>query len=118
MKLRHFIALVGFLTTSLIYCQDKQITLNEIWGGEFRTEGMQALHSMNNGKQYSVLNVDRQTRNATIDIYDYKTLEKVKTLVSSADIAEIQGFFDYSFSTDESKIILTTKSTPVFRRST
>ncbi|MDB9720716.1 S9 family peptidase [Winogradskyella sp.] len=118
MKLRHFVALVGFLTTSLIYCQDKQITLSEIWGGEFRAEGMQALHSMNNGKQYSVLNVDRQTRNATIDIYDYKTLEKVKTLVSSADIAEIQGFFDYSFSADESKIILTTKSTPVFRRST
>lgn len=118
MKLRHFIAIIGFLTTTLVYCQDKQITLQDIWSGSFRTEGMQALHSMKNGKQYSVLNFDRQSRTSTIDIYDYKTLEKVKTLVSSADIAEIQGFFDYSFSEDESKIILTTNSKPVFRRST
>ncbi len=118
MKLRHFAAIVGFLTTSLIYCQDKQISLEDIWNGSFRTESMQALHSMDNGKQYSVLNFDRQNGTATIDIYDYKTLEKVKTLVSSADLAEIQGFLDYSFSDDESKLILTTNSIPVFRRST
>jgi dipeptidyl-peptidase-4 len=118
MKLKHFFAIIGFLTVSLTYCQEKQITLEEIWSGSFRTEGMQALHSMNNGKQYSVLNVDRQTQTASIDIYDYKTLEKVKTLVSSADISEIQGFFDYSFSEDESKVILTTNSIPIFRRST
>jgi dipeptidyl-peptidase-4 len=118
MKLKHFFAIIGFLTVSLTYCQEKQITLEEIWSGSFRTEGMQALHSMNNGKQYSVLNFDRQTQTATIDIYDYKTLEKVETLVSSADIAEIQGFFDYSFSEDESKVILTANSIPIFRRST
>ncbi|MFC0602997.1 S9 family peptidase [Winogradskyella pulchriflava] len=118
MNFKHFVALIGFITTSLIYSQNKQITLKDIWSGTFRTEGMQALHSMNNGKQYSVLNIDRQNRTATIDIYDYKTLEKVKTLVSSSDIEEIQGFFDYSFSEDESKIILTTNSKPVFRRST
>ena len=118
MKLRHVVAIVGFLTTSLVYCQEKQISLEDIWSGTFRTEEMQALHSLKNGKQYSVLNFDRQNRTATIDIYDYKTLEKVRTLVSSVDIAEIQGFFDYSFSDDESKIILTTNSKPVFRRST
>ena len=118
MNLRSIIAITGFLITSLVFCQEKQITLQDIWSGQFRTEGMQALHSMANGNQYSVLNFDRQNGIATIDIYDYKTLEKVKTLVSSADIAEIQGFFDYSFSDDESKIILTTKSQPVFRHST
>ncbi|MBU2922111.1 S9 family peptidase [Winogradskyella psychrotolerans] len=118
MKLRHLAAVFCFLMTSFVFCQEKQITLQDIWSGTFRTEGMQALHSMSNGNQYSVLNFDRQSRTSTIDIYDYKTLEKVKTLVSSADISEIQGFFDYSFSEDESKIILTTKSQPVFRRST
>ncbi|SDG99642.1 S9 family peptidase [Winogradskyella thalassocola] len=118
MNLRHLAAVFCFLMTSLVFCQEKQITLQDIWGGTFRTEGMQALHSMENGNQYSVLNFDRQSRTSTIDIYDYKTLEKVKTLVSSADISEIQGFFDYSFNADESKIILTTKSQPVFRRST
>ncbi|WP_040756140.1 S9 family peptidase [Winogradskyella psychrotolerans] len=118
MNLRHLAAVFCFLMTSLVFCQEKQITLQDIWSGTFRTEGMQALHSMENGNQYSVLNFDRQSRTSTIDIYDYKTLEKVKTLVSSTDISEIQGFFDYSFNADESKIILTTKSQPVFRRST
>ena len=117
MKLRYFVAIIGFLTTTLIYSQDKQITLEEIWSGAFRTEGMQALHSMKNGKQYSVLNYNRQNGTTTIDIYDYQTLEKVKTLVSSNDIPEIQGFFDYTFSEDESKLILTTNEIPVYRRS-
>jgi dipeptidyl-peptidase-4 len=118
MKLKQVAAIFGFLITSLVFCQEKQITLQEIWSGQFRTQGMEALHSMANGNQYSVLNFDRETRTSTIDIYDYKTLKKVKTLLSSANIAEIRGFFDYSFNADESKIILTTKSQPVFRRST
>lgn len=117
MTLRTLITIIGFVTTSLIFSQNKQITLEDIWSGAFRTEGMQALHSMKNGKQYSVLNFDRKNRAATIDIYDYKTLQKVKTLLSSADIAELQGFFDYTFSNDESKVILTTNEVPVFRRS-
>ncbi|WP_411893464.1 S9 family peptidase [Winogradskyella sp. A2] len=117
MKLKHTLAIISFITTSLIYCQNKQITLEEIWSGAFRTEGMQALHSMNNGKQYSILNFDRQTRNSTIDIYDYKTLKKEKTLVSSEEIEEIKGFFDYTFSLDESKVILTANEVPIFRRS-
>ena len=117
MKLRYFVAIIGFLTTTLIYSQDKQITLEEIWSGAFRTEGMQALHSMNNGTQYSVLNYNRQNGTSTIDIYDYKTLKKVKTLVSSEDISELRGFFDYTFSKDESKVVLTTNEIPVYRRS-
>ncbi|MBO3115730.1 S9 family peptidase [Winogradskyella sp. DF17] len=117
MKLRPIVALIGFLTTSLIFCQNKQISLDEIWGGAFRTQGMQALHSMNNGKEYSVLNYNRQNGTASIDIYDYETLEKVNTLVSSDDISELKGFFDYSFSDDESKVILTTDERPIYRRS-
>ncbi|GAL69016.1 dipeptidyl peptidase IV [Jejuia pallidilutea] len=37
---------------------------------------MDALHSMKNGQQYSVLNFDRATRSTAIDIYDYKTQKK------------------------------------------
>ncbi|MDN3491993.1 S9 family peptidase [Winogradskyella bathintestinalis] len=118
MKIKQVLVAFCFLITTSVFCQEKQFTLQEIWSGQFRTEGMQALHSMDNGNHYSVLNVDRQTRTSTIDIYDYKTLKKINTLVSSADIAEIQGFFNYTFSEDESKVILTTKSQPVFRHST
>ena len=118
MNYTRFFAIIGFLVTTLVTAQNKQISLEEIWNGTFRTEGMQALHSMNNGKQYSVLNLDRSSRTTSIDIYDYKTLEKDNTLLSSSDLSEIGAFFDYSFSDDETKILLTTKSQPVFRRST
>ncbi len=117
MTLKYFVTIIGFLITTLIYSQNKQITLEDIWNEKFKTEEIQALHSMNNGKQYSVLNFDTQNSTSTIDIYDYKTLKKVKTLVSSSEIDEIQGFSDYVFSADESKVILTTKEIPVYRRS-
>ena len=118
MRFTRFLTIIGFLVTTLVTAQNKQISLEEIWNGTFRTEGMQALHSMNNGKEYSVLNYDRTARTTSIDIYDYKTLKKVNTLLSSSDLPEIGAFFDYSFSKDETKILLTTKSEAVFRRST
>ena len=118
MKFTKYLVLVGIMISTLAIGQNKQISLEEIWDGTFRTEGMQALHSMNNGKQYSVLNRDRSEKTASIDIYDYKTLEKVKTILNSSNLDNIQGFFDYSFSEDETKVLLTTNSKPVFRRST
>ena len=118
MKFTKYLVLVGIMISTLAIGQNKQISLEEIWDGTFRTEGMQALHSMNNGKQYSVLNRDRSEKTASIDIYDYKTLEKVKTILNSSNLDNIQVFFDYSFSEDETKVLLTTNSKPVFRRST
>ena len=50
--------------------------------------------------------------------YDYKTLNKVSTIVSSADLLGISSFSAYSFSDDEKKIILSTEIEPIFRHST
>ncbi|MBT8376697.1 MAG: S9 family peptidase, partial [Bacteroidia bacterium] len=116
-KIRFSSVLLIVLTSALLFSQNKQITLDDIWSGEFRTEGMQSLHSMKNGQQYSVLNFNREDRTSSIDIYDYKTSKLVKTLLSSSDLEDIQYFQDYTFSKDESKVILTVKEQPVFRRS-
>lgn len=105
-----------FLVTVLSSAQNKEITLDAIWNGTFRTEGMQSLHSMNNGKQYAVLNFEQGS--TAIDVYDYKTLSKVETLVNSSDLDAINNFSDYTFSKDERKIILATEVEPIFRRST
>ncbi|GAA3578455.1 S9 family peptidase [Snuella lapsa] len=78
---------------------------------------MDVLHSMANGQQYSVLNFDRVTRTTSIDIYNYKTLKKVKTLVSSGDIDELKYFTNYTFSNDESKVVLATNEESIYRRS-
>lgn len=85
--------------------------------GLLGTEYMDVLHSMANGKQYSVLNFDRDTRSTSIDIYNYKTLDKVKTLVSSAQLDEIPYFTNYIFSNDERKVILATNEEAIYRRS-
>ena len=78
-----FIYLISCLFILTATAQKKSISLDQIWDGSFRTQGMTALHSMNNGQQYSVLNFDRSARSTSIDLYDYKTLSKVKTIASS-----------------------------------
>ncbi len=117
MKLKHISFLLFFVITTSIYAQNKEITLEDIWNGSFRTERMDALHSMKNGQQYCVLNLNRIKKSSTIDIFDYKTLSKVKTLVNSEANDEIPYFTNYTFSADESKIILATKVESIFRRS-
>ena len=107
---------ICFLITALSSAQNKEITLDAIWNGTFRTEGMQSLHSMNNGKHYSVINYENGS--TAIDVYDYKTLSKVETLLRSSDLAGISNFSDYTFSKDESKIVLATEVESIFRRST
>ena len=108
---------VCLFITTFFNAQTKEIKLSEIWNGEFRTESMDVLHSMKNGQEYSVLNFDRQARATTIDIYDYKTLKKTKTLVSSVDLKDMRYFSNYTFSNDESKIILATNEKSIYRRS-
>lgn len=107
--------LISILFTTVSFAQKKTISLEEIWGGGFRTEGLDVLRSMKNGTQYTVLNFDRSSGARSIDKYDYKTQQKVSTIVSSSD--EIPPFSSYEFSDDESKLILATEVEPVFRRS-
>ena len=79
-----------FLTAiTALTAQQKNISLEEIWGGAYRIQGLDALHSMNNGKEYAVLNYDRQNKASTVDVYDYKSGEKVRTLLNSADLKGI-----------------------------
>ena len=107
---------IGFLTTAT--AQKKTVSVEEIYGGVFRTEGLDVLRSLNNGEQYTVLDYDRSNGNTAIDRYDYETLEKTGTIISTADLSGIQGFSSYEFSSDESKILLATQVEPIFRRST
>ncbi|MDF0707343.1 S9 family peptidase [Flagellimonas okinawensis] len=108
-----FLFLLGVVTFSS--AQKKKITLEEIWGGEFRTEYMDVLRSMNNGTQYTILNTARSPRSSSLDKYDYETLQKVETIVASSDA--IPYFSSYSFSDDESQVLLATEVEPIFRRS-
>ena len=95
--------------------QLKEITLNEIWDGTFSPERMNALNAMN-GDFYSLLNWDT-SGNTTVDKYSYKTLEKVETIVNSANLSGLNNFSSYTFNKEESSLILGTNFNKIYRRS-
>jgi len=110
--------LITFLfVTSLISAQKKDITINEIWNGTFRTERMHSLNSMN-GDFYTLQNFNRETRSTSVDKYSYTTLQKVATIVDSKNVSTIEYFESYLFNNNETKLILGVDVEPIYRRST
>ncbi|KGO95299.1 peptidase S9 [Flavobacterium enshiense DK69] len=106
-----------FVLASFSAMAQQKITLEEIWGGAFRTQGMTALEAMKNTNQYTVLNFDRATKSSQIDLYDFATLEKVATLIDSKNFKELEGVDSYKFSKDEKKILIANHTDHIFRHS-
>ncbi len=117
MTLRKFLFLISLLSIKLVSAQEKTITLEEIWNGSFRTEGLQSLHPLKDGESYSVLNFNKALRSTSIDVYDYKTSKYLTTILSSNNLNEVSYFLDYTFSNDESKILIATSEQPLYRHS-
>lgn len=114
---KYSLAILLFLVSSLSVEAQQNITLEEIWGGAFRTKGMDALSAMKNTNQYTVLNYDRSSKSFQIDLYDFATLEKVSTLFDTKNHTEISSIDSYSFDRSEKKILIATNSNPIFRHS-
>ncbi|MDT0645767.1 S9 family peptidase [Zunongwangia sp. F260] len=117
MKFPKLVATFLLIATSFVHAQEKEITLEEIWNGTFRQERLQSLQSLKNGKEYLVLNSDRNAEKTTIDVYNYSTGGQVRTMLNSADLPEISSFQDFELSEDEGKILINTASEKIYRRS-
>ena len=119
MRIYTFMIALFLLATPIITAQNQSITIADIWkNSTFRTERLQALHSMANGKEYAVQNFDTASRVGSVDIYDYESGQKVRTAVSTAEIEGLDYFIGYEFSPDEQKVLLSTQLKSIFRRST
>ena len=118
MKIPYSFLILLFFAGTILSAQEKEITLEDIYGGTFSQDRLEALQSLNNGKEYVVLNQNRQTGTTSIDVYSYETGEKTRTLVNSGDLSGIEGFSDFEFSRNEKKIILGTGVESIYRRST
>ena len=98
-----------------VQAQSREITLEDIFQkGTFRTQSVRGLRSMNDGIHYTTM------ENGTkIVKYSYQTGEEVEILfdITKIEDAGISSFLDYSFSEDETKIMLTTDKKPIYRRS-
>lgn len=100
-----------------ITAQTKQLSLNDFFkDGTFRSKGVYGIRSMNDGEHYTVL----ENRGKKIVKYSYKTGQAVATLL---DLETIEGndkvkyISDYQFNADESRLLISTNITPIYRRS-
>ena len=109
--------LLFVVATSFSVVAQQQISLDEIWGGAFRTKGMDELNAMKNINQYTVLNFDRTSKSFQIDLYDFATLEKVSTLFDTKNHSEVTSIDSYTFDANEKKILIATNTSPIFRHS-
>ena len=111
------ILLLFFAAITTLSAQQKKISLEEIMGGTFRSEYLSSLRSLNNGKEYSVLNYDSSLNVSTIDVYDYISGEKVRTLLNSMDINGVDHIISYDLSEDEGKLLIATQLEQMYRHS-
>ncbi len=103
--MKKIVALLSVLAISgLSFLEAQQITLDKIYSGEYRGKGIAGVASLNNGEQYAVIEA------GGISKYGYKSAKK------EGQIAEGR-FQSYTFSKDESKILLLTASQSVYRHS-
>jgi dipeptidyl-peptidase 4 len=110
-----------FFTLSLVITVNSQtrITLEDIWQKyTFRTASPEGYNAMNNGQHYTDLEKNGNTNDLVK--YEIKSGKKVEVLVKGEDIKagdNIIPLNGYSFSPDESMIILSIESEHIYRRS-
>ena len=107
-----------FLVSTLTVLGQQKITLEDIWAsGTFRTKGMDALQSLKNTNQYTVLNYDRVAKTFQIDLYDFATLKKVNTLLDTKNHSELTSIDSYTFNSNETQLLIGLNSDQIYRHS-
>lgn len=112
--------ILPLLTVLIVSCSipevgsKKQITLEDIFkNNAFATEGIGTIRWMNDGQYYSATETD----NGKVSLVkkNIATGETVETLLTSDDLGFT--FNNYTFSEDEQKILFTTETERIYRRS-
>ncbi|MDX1913859.1 MAG: S9 family peptidase [Saprospiraceae bacterium] len=116
--LRSLFSILLFSAFLFPLCAQKPITLEDIWqNGAFTTKGVPGFNFQKDGVHFTRL------ENGDIVQYDLRSGE-ASGIVFKADAVQNkvegwEGAFDgYSFSADEAKLLLSTRTTPLFRWST
>ncbi len=115
MKYIKFTSLICVIATQIGLAQ-KNIELSEIWNGTFRTEAMQAVNTLETQNQYA--RIERiSEQHQVINLYDFATLEKTKTVFSNQNFPAIKSIESYVFDAKEEQVLIGTNTTPIYRRS-
>jgi dipeptidyl-peptidase-4 len=113
------LSLAGFILAISSSLAQSNLTNQLIWASpEFSGEFYGGLNSMNDGNHYTVLE-ESDAVGASIVKYSYLTGEKVAVVATAKDIfgnTDI-AIDDYSFSKDETKLLIQTETESIYRHS-
>lgn len=119
MRKHLFASLLGIIFTQLFAQQ--QITVEDIWAkGTFRPQYVWGINWMNDGNFYS--SIEQGENGMDIIKNSIKTGEKVNTIVKGESLIPASqslpiDFDGYEFNADETKILFTTETEGIYRRS-
>ena len=107
--------LTSFLIITFAFSQNQQITLEDLWENyTFLPKIISGFKSMNNGEFYSVM--ENQDNVQEINKYEFKNGKKNGTLFKSSEF-QIPKITNYTFTKDEKKLLLETKTEKIYRYS-
>lgn len=94
---------------------NKTLNLKDITSGHFRPENIHGVIPMADGEHYTQMN----TNGTQVIKYSFRTGEKVEVLfdVATARECDFKHFDSYQFSPDGQKLLIATKTTPIYRHS-
>lgn len=118
-KMHHFSTLLLIICVSIsaIGQNSKQISLEDIYKDKiFKAKDIDVFYSMKDGEHYTVLDDN------SIKKYSYKTGKLISTILSKSDLLKLRGdasinFEEYSFSSDETKLLIPFDTEAIYRRS-
>ncbi|MFD2513862.1 S9 family peptidase [Pontibacter locisalis] len=103
--------------------QKKDITLEDIYRkGTFRSQSVYGVNWMKDGQYYSSQVPDEQNKVYDIVKYDVTTGKPVSTIIEGENLVPAGSskpirFDDYTFSSDEQKVLFSTDTEQIYRRS-
>lgn len=105
-----------WLSTLLTVAQP-QITINDIWKlGKFYPQRVWGIQSMPNGNYYTTLK--RSVNGVEIIKHSYASGDSVASIFNTSTLPAPINISEYSFSSDEKKLMLTTEVENIYRHST
>jgi len=115
-SIKLFLLIILIAQSSTLVAQKKNITLEDIWSkGTFRSQSVQQINWMRDGAFYSALEGEKIVKHQVTDGAAVATLFDAATSVEN--LSKKVAIEDYSLSADEQKILISTESEPIYRRS-
>ncbi|MCW2118676.1 DPP IV N-terminal domain-containing protein [Flavobacterium sp. 7A] len=115
MSSNRFLLLLLFAVTG-IFAQQK-LTVETLYDGSFRPQGMAELQALKKTNQYTVLNYDEGTGSIQIDLYDFASLKKTATLFDTKSYSRLPMVQSYSFDASENLILMACNKESIYRHS-